>query len=787
MISLEKYMYRAPSCYKSYYVDNNKVCNIILQLATQCGPYKAQVTQYIRESGKSIRIKLPRIFPDVSSEYSACDYLFREILNEEVAKVNQFSTMKHEEIYRELLKIGKKMRIEGIEKLETIMNKLDDIKIIKQNLDSLELFLKEMEKSLEHQGNEIIHLDFYIRTNFKILLRLGQFFDVMLDSTTNVWFQAHLTKEPFVDINIDILLVLLSVAWGRYRELEFMILNIDKEKIMFDRQNMRNRPIQLSSNSQDDKSSKLWKPPETFLRCTTKYWVHPNNVVAAKACIVRYIPYLIFGRSNEELETLLDPYKCVKSCEIVDPKKIEESQVITSVYLDNKSTQCYWNRIIRYEKAQLLRLRCYGFNSGAKDMEIFIERKTHHESWTGEKSTKERFSLPQSYVFPYLKGKLSIDSLINQKIFDKKYITEKTAKLAKEMQEYIVENNLQPFVRTSYLRAAFQHQDNNQIRFSIDTNLCMVNEYIPNGHQNEPWCRLAEEVLSKNEVTRFPYAILEVKLQTEQPIWVSEMLKRCSATLVYKFSKFQHGMAILHKDKVPILPHWAEDFEEEKFGSNFNSNGNPDSKKYIDKKQMQCENFLFMNSDEYRKRNNQGNILNIENLTNSYSSIRIFDALGSQIQWNNTVDDIEYISVLNSPNNVDNMIFEKSRRIKKLDPKSLFAAERVFLYWIQKSLYVLTFTIILLTKTDNIIVMSKFTKYLGYFLTPVIAFMMFYGLHIYIYRCKSIKRRLVRSNEQEEDRIDHPKGSIIIFSIICSILTLSLFCSIYCGINTIKR
>ena len=99
MISLEKYMYRAPSCYKSHYVDNNKVCNIILQLATQCGPYKAQVTQYIRESGKNIRIKLPRIFPDVLSEYSACDYLFREILNEEVAKVNQFSTMKYEEIY----------------------------------------------------------------------------------------------------------------------------------------------------------------------------------------------------------------------------------------------------------------------------------------------------------------------------------------------------------------------------------------------------------------------------------------------------------------------------------------------------------------------------------------------------------------------------------------------------------------------------------------------------------------------------------------------------------------
>lgn len=58
----------------------------------------------------------------------------------------------------------------------------------------------------------------------------------------------------------------------------------------------------------------------------------------------------------------------------------------------------------------------------------------------------------------------------------------------------------------------------------MDTNLCMVDELIPNGHPFEPWCRVGEEICGKDQVVRFPYAVLEVKLRALQPPWVSNIL-----------------------------------------------------------------------------------------------------------------------------------------------------------------------------------------------------------------------------------------------------------------------
>lgn len=37
---------------------------------------------------------------------------------------------------------------------------------------------------------------------------------------------------------------------------------------------------------------------------------------------------------------------------------------------------------------------------------VFVERKTHKESWKGEESVKERFVLAEDKVVPFLDGKL---------------------------------------------------------------------------------------------------------------------------------------------------------------------------------------------------------------------------------------------------------------------------------------------------------------------------------------------------------------------------------------------
>ncbi|KAH8742104.1 polyphosphate synthetase VTC4 [Cryptosporidium ryanae] len=804
MIPLKEYLNRAPDSNVNYYVDTKKLCETIINLSSQYGPNKMLASEYVRINriGKVIRVNDGNL-PQVMSEVNICDFVFREKLNQEINKVNRFSTTKHEEIYRGIMRIGKSIRTEimiPIDKFLSEYNRRDaiitgfngnkadsNITLDPKNNDNVNLGVRnsnienysslyrqkliQAEKQLNHMSNEIVHLDFYIRTNFKMLTRLCRFFDIMLNSSASTWFQTQLIKEKFVAVNIDILLVLLSLAWKRYRDSETKIANFldlhQSEKSDFDlEKDKKSKNLSKVAEGKDDR----WKPPETFTRSTTKYWVHPNNVVSAKVGIVRYVPYLIFGLSNGELETLLDPYMCVEGHNIIDPNVIEESQPITSVYLDNEDGECYSNRISRFEGAQLFRLRWYGSNEGSKEKEIFMERKTHHEEWTGEKSTKERFSLPQKYVFGYLKGEIGVDYLASKEIFYGDS-TRKKVEFALNVQNYITRHNLQPLVRTSYLRAAFQNQDNNQVRFSIDTNLCMVNEYIPNGHANEPWCRFAEEVLSKNEVTRFPYAVLEVKLQSEQPTWVSEMLRRCNATLVYKFSKFQHGMAILHKDKVSALPHWIQEF---------NNNNNFISCSSISEFGDSRSNYF--NSCNSNKTQSNSNTAIIDKLLKSYLNITHFDLNGLQIQWNKTVDDIQYSNNNQVWNNNNDEYLIDSKKIRKIDPKSLFAAERVLLFWIKKCMYISTVLILLLSKAKRKIHIKYLPTYVfsyfEYSLVPLVICVLIYSLLVYFKRCDTIERRMVRSLECEKERIDFPESSFVIFSISCFILVSSLLLNV---------
>jgi hypothetical protein len=56
-----------------------------------------------------------------------------------------------------------------------------------------------------------------------------------------------------------------------------------------------------------------------------------------------------------------------------------------------------------------------------------------------------------------------------------------------------------------------------------------------------------------NEITRFPHAVLEVKLQVKQgnesPQWVTDLINSGMLMEVHKFSKFIHGCAVLLPDE----------------------------------------------------------------------------------------------------------------------------------------------------------------------------------------------------------------------------------------------
>ncbi|KAI9803774.1 MAG: hypothetical protein M1825_001654 [Sarcosagium campestre] len=287
---------------------------------------------------------------------------------------------------------------------------------------------------------------------------------------------------------------------------------------------------------------------QNFVRQTTKYWVHPDNITELKLIILKHLPVLVFNASKE-FEA--------------------KDSAISSIYYDNTDTwELYTGRLKKTEGAEAIRLRWYG---GMDTETIFVERKTHREDWTGEKSVKARFSLKQKNVNAFLEGRLTVESLFEKMRRDGKKSEkeiEENERLAREVQYRVISRNLKPVTRSFYNRTAFQLPGDARVRISLDTELTMIREDNLDGKDRagKNWRRMDIGIdfpfsqLAAEDVERFPYAVLEVKLQTqagqEPPAWVRELISSHLVEAVPKFSKFIHGTATLFPQRINLLPFW---------------------------------------------------------------------------------------------------------------------------------------------------------------------------------------------------------------------------------------
>ena len=452
---------------------------------------------------------------------------FQDLLQAELDKVNLFTVIKYEDIFRSLQSMANATTIPDAISSDPIKSKQ---------------YMMRLEESIDRIATEMVNLDRYVRTNCEGFIKLVSKFDKILRSSGSNWFIARLGKEAFCNVNLSSLFILLSLTWSKYRS--------------------------ATAGAAAGTADATWKPPESFVRSTAKYWVKPENVARLKADVLKHLPYLIFGSSIKDQEQFLDPTTVLEASASEDGK-LSETQLITSIYFDNVEGDTYKQRILRKEGARLVRFRWYGTNEGSPDQEIFIERKVHHESWFDEASSKDRFVIKQKDVFRFMKGQYDLDGHFKSLLEEYKKKNKSTKPvdamkaLAYEVDSFIKDFSLQPFIRTCYYRCAFQLATSNDVRISLDTQMSLINEYRPGGHPVPPWCRLASDVLAESDVVRFPYAILEVKLADAKnsPQWVQSMLVNCGATRVHKFSKFLHAMAFLHPRQISILPHWFSDFQ----------------------------------------------------------------------------------------------------------------------------------------------------------------------------------------------------------------------------------
>jgi hypothetical protein len=276
--------------------------------------------------------------------------------------------------------------------------------------------------------------------------------------------------------------------------------------------------------------------------------VHPDNVTELKLIILKHLPVLVFNANKD-----FDP----------------EDSAITSIYYDNPDTwDLYEGRLKKTEGAEAIRLRWYG---GMKTETIFVERKTHREDWTGEKSVKARFAMKEKNVNAYMKGEL-LPAAIFEKARKEGKKSEKAIaedeRLASEIQYSVIKKGYKPVCRSFYNRTAFQLPADARVRISLDTELTMVREDNLDGRvrSGDNWRRMDIGVdypfsqLPAEDVERFPYAVLEVKLQTQSgqkpPEWVRQLISSHLVEAVPKFSKFIHGTATLFPDRINLLPFW---------------------------------------------------------------------------------------------------------------------------------------------------------------------------------------------------------------------------------------
>ena len=155
---------------------------------------------------------------------------------------------------------------------------------------------------------------------------------------------------------------------------------------------------------------------------------------------------------------------------------------------------------------------------------------------------------------------------------------ERALQLAGEVfRDELSARDLTPSVRTEYRRTAFQLPSSNAVRVSLDSSLAFSDgrwEFSAGAGAGgaapaTPQEKTSAAAVGATSATRhfFPFAILEVKLQDEEPSWVADVLSGCpSATEVHKFSKFLHGTQLLRghagghtKDAsggVQRVPHW---------------------------------------------------------------------------------------------------------------------------------------------------------------------------------------------------------------------------------------
>ncbi|ODQ80757.1 hypothetical protein BABINDRAFT_160971 [Babjeviella inositovora NRRL Y-12698] len=625
---------------------------------------------------------------------------FLTTLENELDKIHSFTKLKLTEINRRI-KDSERLVYEVVSALNTPNPPLEEE-------------FQDLEEELSDIIADVHDLAKFTRLNYTGFQKIIKKHDKLTGFHLRPIFQVRLEAKPFFKDDYDPLVVKISKLYDLVRT--------------------RGNPVQGDSSAGGSQ--------QNFVRQTTKYWVHPDNITELKLIVLKHLPVLVFN-ANKEFE--------------------KEDSAITSIYYDNKAMDLYYGRLRKDEGAEAIRLRWYG---SMKSDTIFVERKTHREDWTGEKSVKARFSLKEKKVNDFMSGKFTVPQAFEKMRKEGKKSSQEVASLealAEEVQYRVLKDRMRPVCRSFYNRTAFQLPGDARVRISLDTELTMVREDNFDGHDrtNSNWRRMDIGVdypfdqLPPKDVCRFPYAVLEVKLQTqmgqEPPQWVRDLVSSHLVEAIPKFSKFIHGCATLLPDYVDLIPFWLPQMDIDirkpkanlEYGitrANINnaSLGDDDSHEggYMDEEELMGTS---NNAPFARVAATATTPLLLgtnRNLASQSSSVwhqciefmrETF--MGDRSEFNKVADGTVFSQEFHAPPGKEICV------PVRVEPKVYFATERTFLSWLSISLILSATSLTLLNYGTN----SALTASIMFYLTTVMCVV--YATGVYLFRIVNIRKK----------------------------------------------
>lgn len=622
----------------------------------------------------------------------AAEEKFVGLLDAELDKVYTFQKVKSNELNRRIKQADK------------------DVKAVLHAAESTpqsveEIDFEDLEEMLSSIIADVHDLAKFSQLNYTGFQKIIKKHDKVTHWNLKPIFTGHMNSKPFFKENFDLLIVQLSK--------------------LYDLTRTRGHPFSGDSSAGGTQ--------QNFVRQTTKYWVHPDNITELKLIILKHLPVLVFN-PNKEFES--------------------EDNCITSIYYDNSHMDLYRGRLEKSEGAEAIRLRWYG---GMKSDTIFLERKTHREDWTGEKSVKARVSLKEKHVNDFMAGRYTVEEAFAKARREGKKSPkelENLERLAGEIQFRVIHDRLRPVMRSFYNRTAFQLPGDARVRISLDTELTMVREDnfdgLDRAHNN--WRRMDIGVdypfpqLPEGDAERFPYAVLEVKLQTqlgqEPPQWIRDLVSSHLVEAVPKFSKFIHGCATLLPNKVDLIPFWLP-----QMGVDIRKQPNS---QYGINSDSQGQGLVHFAEPQNAQNATETSPLLGSTVSNTmvvplWQRIvrKICDIMGYDVRIAKDPEGTEYVTDLKVP---------KGKRIcvpVRVEPKVYFANERTFLSWIEIGILLGAMAATLLNYGNKL---AKQAALMFFF---VAVGTITYSIGIYIYRLRAIR-------ERKAIRYDDPYGPAVI-------------------------